>query len=35
MGLLRSGLERDVEVKGSTTGRIDDEVDRGGCGWCW
>ena len=27
MGLLRSGFARVVEVKGSTTGRIDDEVD--------
>ena len=27
MGLLRSGFARLVEVKGSTTGRIDDEVD--------
>jgi len=29
MGLLRSGFARIVEVKGSTTGRIDDEVDEG------
>ena len=27
MGLLRSGFARVVEVKGSTTGRIDDEID--------
>ena len=27
MGLLRSGFARLVEVKGSTTGRSDDEVD--------
>jgi hypothetical protein len=27
MGLLRSGFARLVEVRGSTTGRSDDEVD--------